>query len=110
MLGAFSVFSVLCSVGFLCIVFFVEGLIYSAPWGVCITGGIGYLLSALPPPERLLGASLGMCSLPGDLHGVLDRSVPSALIWEGCFCRPLRRTVASIAARLLGASLTYPVL
>ena len=66
----------------------------------------------IPWGYLLLGdtCSLGGCSSPGEFPDVLKLSVPSALIWTGCFHKPLRCTVASILARLLGMSLASPVL
>ena len=51
---------------------------------------------------------LGECSSPVELHGVLDRSVPAALIWTWCFCHPIRHTVVPLRRACL-ARLWYPL-
>ena len=97
--------------------FVVEGLLWSAPlgrlhhWRAWIHPSLR-LTSSSALAWRFLGDpwSLGRWYSPGKFPGVLDRSVPSALIWTGCFCQPLRRTVASIATRLIGAYLGSPVI
>ena len=79
-----------------------EGLDTSADklrllWSACLAPPWGYLL-------------LGEVLFTGRVPGVLNGSVPSTLIWKGCFRHPLRHTFASIAAHLIGASLAYSVL
>ena len=97
--------------------FVVEGLLCSAS-----LGHLHHWRTWRPPSLRFASSgvlawrflgdpcSSGRCSSPGKFPGILDRLAPSALIWTWCFCHPLRRTVASIATCLLGASLVSPVL
>ena len=97
--------------------FVVEGLICSAPSG-CLHHWRAWRPSLLRFASsgtidwRFLGypCSLGRCSSPGDLPGILNRSAPSALICTGCVRHCLCRTIASIAVRLITASMLSPVI
>ena len=70
-------------------------LIWSAPlwslhqWRDCIHLLLRSASSELLALHVLVDPwSSGMCYLPVEFHGVLNRSVPSALIWTGCFSSP----------------------
>ena len=121
-----------------CVNFFYRSVFHHSVWFVCLFGVfyiIPYCLICSSPSGRLhnwrawrppflcfafsvaiswrfLGDpwSFGRWSSLGEFTGALYRSVPSALISTGFFHHPRSRSVASIATRLLGASLASPVL